>query len=611
MIEVAAIAAIMLVLLITPASASYYYNFQDVEQLNGLVQYKSPSSVSYTGANWIQTTGNNYVAVTGRGAGGLSGGYNVIRAPSAEATTYAAATIVSSTKSYDAGGYPCIVLFAADGTTELYRFVDYDRGGGIRTDITYPQRYEFTMHDGNAYIYREGVRVATSDQLPTNPYYVGFGGYATRTMNRQGFITWYTSNWDDITYTGSQAPHYYITGMPDASTYVIYKNLMNSGDRGFAYKENATIITIHNMTTTWSRTLLDPTSLAAYANVSENNNITMQLMSFSNGQVYYTHYTGSTNGSNTVSVPLLETFFTSNAPTGYYTWYMPAYSVYSNVFSYISSGANVAFDKSTYNAGDTAVISYQIIPTYWDTTLYTYKIALGDIYGDFLSNQSISTGGSGVFAYTFKEDDTEGVYYAEIIATAKADGTETLMNYDFANLVKHVSIRGTVYDAESVTVLPGASINISQSTIEWGNTTSAADGSYFTSGSNIWISGAPITLYATLAGYVPYNYTFSPLTSRNISINISLVSTLPSVTGTGIIGVARDKAYGNPITSATISITNTTAGESHSVLTNAAGYYICDTAHSCSLTASRLYSVVGSKTGYGNSSIYHVSVIPS
>ncbi len=597
---------LLMFMLIAPASASYYYNFQEQEQLNGLVAYRSGTNVDYNSVTWIQTTGNNYIAISARS----HGGYNLVRASSAEATTYAAATLVSTYESYDAGGYPVIVLFAADGVTELYRFIDYARGGGEGTDVTYPLRYEFAMHDGAAYIYREGVYVENSATLPTNPYYVGFGGYSTRTADHQGFIVWYTANWDDITYAGSQTPKYYLTGAPDASTYVIYKNLMNPADRGFAFKSNATIITIHNMTTSWSRTLLNPTDQTAYTNVSENNNITLQLMSFSNGQVYYTHYTGSTNGSNTVSVPLLETFFTSDAPTGYYTWYMPAYAIYSNIFSYISSGANVAFDKSTYNVGDTAVITYEIIPTYWDTTLYTYKLALGNVYGEFLSNKSISTGGSGTFAYTFTESDTEGVYYAEIIATAKSDGSETLMNYDYANLVKYISVHGNVYDAESASTLSDAFVNITQSAIEWGNVTSASDGSYSTAGSNIWVTGSPITIYASKSGYVSYNYTFSPLQARNMSVDISLVPSSPSFTGLAILGVARDKTYGNPVSGASVTISNSTYSDSRIVTTNSVGYYLCDNSKMCGLTASRLYDIIGSKIGYGNSSTYQTLVVP-
>jgi hypothetical protein len=99
--------------------------------------------------------------------------------------------------------------------------------------------------------------------------------------------------------------------------------------------------------------------------------------------------------------------------------------------------------------------------------------------------------------------------------------------------------------------------------------------------------------------------------NSNLSLLMHMNGTDGGTTFTDETGKTITRYTATTITSATISITNTTAGESHSVLTNAAGYYICDTAHSCSLTASRLYSVVGSKTGYGNSSIYHVSVIPS
>ena len=92
-----------------------------------------------------------------------------------------------------------------------------------------------------------------------------------------------------------------------------------------------------------------------------------------------------------------------------------------------------------------------------------------------------------------------------------------------------------------------------------------------------------------------------------IAIVLMLIC-VPSVSGIGIGGVAREPIYGVPISGATISVKNSTTSESYTETTNAAGWYLCDNGHSCSLVNTRLYAVQGSATGYNTSPVYSVVV---
>ena len=94
------------------------------------------------------------------------------------------------------------------------------------------------------------------------------------------------------------------------------------------------------------------------------------------------------------------------------------------------------------------------------------------------------------------------------------------------------------------------------------------------------------------------------MAAGNIPLNITLLSTTPAHTGVSIGGIVRDNQYGNPVTSATVNVYNTSTSESYNNVTNIAGYYLVN-----NLVGNRLYNVSSTKSGYSNSTIAQVVAV--
>jgi hypothetical protein len=138
------------------------------------------------------------------------------------------------------------------------------------------------------------------------------------------------------------------------------------------------------------------------------------------------------------------------------------------------------------------------------------------------------------------------------------------------------------------------------------NVNSSTDGNYTTGG---FITGAALTVNASGSGYRQYNYSFTPLVSKTVSLNISLVPSSPTFSSTSIGGVDRDTVYGQPISGARVTVRNTSTSESYYQTTSFTGWYLCDAGATCTITAARPYDVWGSIAGWANSTVY--AVVPS
>jgi hypothetical protein len=187
------------------------------------------------------------------------------------------------------------------------------------------------------------------------------------------------------------------------------------------------------------------------------------------------------------------------------------------------------------------------------------------------------------------------------------------MNYAYATFMQYSTFIGYVNDAQAGTPISRAVLTMNQSGILYTITTGAA-GNYSTSGTS-FVTGIPLQINTTATGYFPYNATITPISETTALLNISMVNITPTVTGRGIGGVYREGVvtygintggYGNPISSGTIRVTNTTTGESYTAVTSMTGWYLCDEGSSCYLTAQRPYIVNGQKLGYLASPNYTV-----
>jgi hypothetical protein len=292
-------------------------------------------------------------------------------------------------------------------------------------------------------------------------------------------------------------------------------------------------------------------------------------------------------------------------PSGMYTVSFQNSPAITSPFWIISSGASLGWNSQTYSVGDTGTVNYAISNSYWLPTLYTYKIKIEDVYGNVVQTTPISVQ-SGSITYTFSSSNNQGIYYAEIDATPIGGGTSRTMNHAYTTLNSYMTLYGTVYSAQSLSTISGAIISINQSGTSTNNVaTSGATGNYTVNG---YLSGSSINTTVTASGYVPYTYTFIPLSAKTVNLNFTLEPIAPSFTGIGIGGVARDSTYGQPISGASILIKNITNSQSYIKTTNLAGWYLCDNGASCSLINNVLYSINGTASGHSNSTTYNVVV---
>ena len=221
-----------------------------------------------------------------------------------------------------------------------------------------------------------------------------------------------------------------------------------------------------------------------------------------------------------------------------------------------------------------------------------------------IDTQSI-TSQTGTKSIAFTTSDTDGVYYTALIRTTLGSGSDVWLAYDTCELVGYIVMRGTVYDAETASPIAVSNVSIVQGSLADNSIT--IDGNYTTT--KHFLTGSLIAINVTATGYKQYTQTFTPLYARTIDLNFTLIPTSPTVAGIGINGIDRDSTYYRPISSATVTISNATYGESWTALTNSVGYYLLDESDGAMLTNGRWYSVQASKTGFSNSAAYLVQAV--
>jgi hypothetical protein len=556
------IVAIALIFLVVPVLAMQF-TFQDTSEYSSNFNciITTGGSCAYT---YSTTGGNSYVTDTASACAGSCFKSAIIRNNNPSQTTYAAASVVSFSGS-GSGGVD-IILY----DSSLINIYEYQS-----STISAPSRFEIVVAGGVANIYQNGKLIASSTALSQNPSYIGWGAW-----NAYGFAAT-TVGWDDIVYGTTE--NKYIFGMPEHG-FVIIKDTIGGAGSGFYYPNETTIISNYNITSTWGKGTDNTSVTVGLYNVEIQNS----------PKCTFTTIAGTMAGS--YAWPLQDCLFNNaNASQGYYYTTVYGSGTVSDTIVYKGKGATVSLDKNFYSTGEPATGTWAIDGApYWDTTTYNYAYRIVDLYGNEKYSTAI-TSQTGSAVYTWLTVDTEGVYYAEVIATPKAGGGGILMAYDSATLSGTFSISGYVNEDESTLPISGALVNFTQGSIRV-NTTSATDGGYnvtgFTTGTKLWYN-------ASATNYQPFNYSFTPQYAHSLVINITLPKN--THTGTGIFagGVVHDMTYARPIANTLVPIENQTDKQYYTAYTNNAGFY-----NKTSLTYLDTYNIWGSKTGYANSTIY-------
>jgi hypothetical protein len=576
---------LLLVLALVGTTSATILQFNSPGDIDNVeLVYKSGSTQHFL--TWYESPTGTYSYLK---VNSVRGDYWVgFRLPYPYQTTYAAAT-----------------AFTTDDTMyELIYVVLYDHSGNIQDTLRGgPQgnaglgRYEVKVVGGKAYVYQDGTLRDTSVTLSENPSYIAFANTAG-----PGIDTLKYTGWKDFVYGQSEQKMMLDLPVTENNEVVILKDIINPAASGLAWGSNGTILNSNYMVGSWSRG-----NISTDAGPSDQPNFTIQLKNLGSGVVYATNYTG-TAYSGTMTWDISTIIINAGAPQGYYVLYCPETLQFSNAIIYKSNGASVAWNADEYSVGDTGTVIYYVLAGgYWDTSLYSYKVCILDSYMNFIQNTTL-TASSGTVSYDWTEDNPEGVYHAWLIAQ-NHDGYEYVLGSDYAELVAYFGYGGTVHDCITTLPIAGANVNITQGLTALYNGTSGYDGNY--SSGPLFGTGSNVFYNVTMAGYNPYQYSFTPLSSGTVSdLNVTICPTAGNgdTGGLGIGGVIRDATIGRPIQGATVYLTNVSNSQQYTKTTNMAGGYICDLGTSCSLVSGRVYAVNASKVGYNTSVDYQVTV---
>lgn len=513
-------------------------------------------SIPYGGSNpaWIHNTtgGTSYVY-----------GSNYWGNPTPYLMTYSAATAVTSGQFRATLGGTCII----------------GNLGQTSTCNSPPCRYEVMGSGSNFYLYKDGVSQYqfNPDWISCNPEYIYWGGYYS------------TVGYSDAIWGNTENKYVFLVPEVDLETGVplfqIERNLLDPAASGFYSKTG---------------TLISNTTFPSQFSKNNSVNQSINLQTYNGGVVYATAYTDD-KYTGAINWNLTE-FFAQNPEYGFYRITIPGSLKFSNPILYTASGSPISWDQDMYTGGDTGNINYEIPPSLWDTGTNNYRVDVMDLFGTISGTYTV-TAATGVKSHDWETDDT-GVFYAVLLSTPKAGGNDTWMGVAATELSDELSINGYVIAGETVAPVVGATVNITQVNTSI-ITSTDANGYYKISN----LSADAFTIInVSAASYpnyrLPYNFSFTPLRTGGIRINVTLLKApedLPDPLSILSAGVLRDRTYGNPIPYATVAVYNETLSSYRTYTTNSVGYF-----EASFLENDTVYDMWASKPWYWNSSIYKV-----
>jgi hypothetical protein len=574
------LALLLLIALIGTTSATSL-NFQNPGDIDRVINVTAYGSGLAT-ITWVESTSglNNYMRLnTTAGSTGVC----MINS-AASATTYAAATKITAQS--PTGTSIRITLF--DGSKNIMQYWGPNNYQTLGV-------YEVKIVGGTPKYYVNGNLANTGAVIAQNPSYVGFCEAQPGTTTGCG--------WDNFVYGDSENKLVLALPESDNDAFIILDDFVNDANDGLYNTTSGTQANANDMTSFWSRG-----NSSVEPSVLENQSVT--LKHYDTDTIYWTGYTG-TAYSGTFTIPIKTDVIDAGAPDGYYVLTSPGTFSISNMILKRSLGATVAFDKEDYSIDDKATVTWDVqTGDYWDTSLYSYRVFIRDLYGVEKVSYAV-TERTGSFEYLFNSADDPGVYIAVITATPRAGGSALYIGTDYATLSEYGVITGYVKDGTG-NAISGANVTFEQGSYTSVGT-SGYDGNFTTL--PFFITGTELTCNITATGHRQHYYTILPRSTKTKNINFTLPIEPTPFTGLGIDGVAMEgyltpgtiniiNGYGNPIPFATVNVTNTTTMESYSKTASETGWYMCDIGASCDLVFDQTYDVEGSKVGYQNSSIY-------
>jgi hypothetical protein len=441
-------------------------------------------------------------------------------------------------------------------------------------------RYELFVYGSKAYLYNNGTQIMVSDDINQPPTYIEAGIF-TQSGGSLGSGTSGTTFWDDVVYgDNDEFSAGVVLGSPQLEAYQLKKDSVNPAASGF-YSVNGTIISNFNMTTTYSFR-------------SPNTPKTVYLKNYAGSIVgSYTTPEGSMFGE--IHWPIQSDIFNNtNAIFGYYVTTIPGtvYNNYSETIPYVGSGATIAWGSDTYTDTNTGTISWNVSESYWYPSTYSYKVCVvNGASGVFIQNTTV-TSQTGSISIPFSSSAyPQGTYYAELFFTTISDSSEIFAAQDSTAISNYVGLNGYVLNAENITGISGATVNITQGT--GASVYKTTDSTGYWSSTDPWITGEIMYVTATKSGYDTSYTNLTPETAKIIPYNITMIPSDSVCLGICLNGIVYNKLYTTPLGDATVTIVNTSTNYTASKTTNIAGYYRFDY-----LTNNMWYNITGTSTGF-------------
>ena len=250
----------------------------------------------------------------------------------------------------------------------------------------------------------------------------------------------------------------------------------------------------------------------------------------------------------------------------------------------------IDIEKDQYGIGDTMSVSYFLDNP--DFSINDYYIRIYDAGGEVQEMREITTTSgteefntlgyaSGTAFAVLIKDTVPGVTYEN-----EQDLIE--LGYDVTNMLEGVFVHGTTYNAETGQPLPNVSVIFTQGGKDY-ETTSDTNGTYdfmsqtgegdiSTNDTVKFAVDAPIEIKAVKSGYWHDNFSFTPLTSGTLTIDLYLLPNCENLTHTGytIAGMTLSYPFHQAVGDASVHIENETTWSNDTTSSTDMGYYIFD-----------------------------------
>lgn len=427
-------------------------------------------------------------------------------------------------------------------------------------------RWEFFRYGTTLYTYIDGVLNDTATGFSSNAY-----GFRFKLTNHFTSTSSYsrTAYFNGVLLDNVEYNSPYGGGVVSTipNEWYVYRDFLDPAISGIICSTNGTLMSSDSFTTTY----------AVGSNMDGYNaGINITTENIETGVVFNTTtktmYEIRSDPVGIIRYSARDVLINQSAPSGLYkqTMFHGAQEIGYTVFSYISGGGSILWDRSTYNVGDSATITSGIGASF-DPGAYDYYGKVYNLDGELKRSWEITLSSQ---IETFSIDAAsypEGVYFTQLVATRTADGETFVMGYDIAEIYEIVAFSGYTWDAVDAVKLGEVNVGAYQLD-EWTNTTSDVSSAWY----QILelMTNSPVMFNASKEGYNHTPIYIIPLLAQDYATDLYLIQNPLPFNGTGIGGLVLTSNYKQAIENVTVTLSNNTWSGTRN--TSITGWYLFD-----------------------------------